>query len=123
MSVTVFFFFFSSRRRHTRYWRDWSSDVCSSDLKAKEDFGREARLLREVGAEYLVHLPEQYTDMHGGALTESAEIDPEQLRRPVSGTDELARHLPGEFGVKLVIPPHGDTHVDNQARGGRCPSH
>src|SRR5947209_12033103 len=28
----VFFFFFSSRRRHTRYWRDWSSDVCSSDL-------------------------------------------------------------------------------------------
>ena len=28
----VFYFFFSSRRRHTRYWRDWSSDVCSSDL-------------------------------------------------------------------------------------------
>src|SRR3712207_7614162 len=27
-------FFFSSRRRHTRYWRDWSSDVCSSDLVA-----------------------------------------------------------------------------------------
>src|SRR3712207_8194752 len=34
-SVTVcivVLFFFSSRRRHTRYWRDWSSDVCSSDL-------------------------------------------------------------------------------------------
>src|SRR5919112_4355132 len=28
----IIFFFFSSRRRHTRYWRDWSSDVCSSDL-------------------------------------------------------------------------------------------
>src|SRR3712207_6941066 len=27
-----FLFFFSSRRRHTRYWLDWSSDVCSSDL-------------------------------------------------------------------------------------------
>src|SRR3712207_2067314 len=25
----TFFFFFSSKRRHTRYWRDWSSDVCS----------------------------------------------------------------------------------------------
>src|SRR5690606_41206392 len=25
-------FFFSSRRRHTRFSRDWSSDVCSSDL-------------------------------------------------------------------------------------------
>src|SRR5207247_6445642 len=29
----VFFFFFSSRRRHTRSTRDWSSDVCSSDLR------------------------------------------------------------------------------------------
>src|SRR2546422_5443274 len=28
----VFVFFFSSRRRHTRCSRDWSSDVCSSDL-------------------------------------------------------------------------------------------
>src|SRR6266508_6577318 len=28
----IFFFFFSSRRRHTRWPRDWSSDVCSSDL-------------------------------------------------------------------------------------------
>src|SRR5207302_7870979 len=30
-----FLFFFSSRRRHTRFSRDWSSDVCSSDLKAR----------------------------------------------------------------------------------------
>src|SRR5690606_39414107 len=27
-------FFFSSRRRHTRFSRDWSSDVCSSDLRS-----------------------------------------------------------------------------------------
>src|SRR5699024_11230260 len=33
--VYVFlFFFFSSRRRHTRSKRDWSSDVCSSDLSS-----------------------------------------------------------------------------------------
>src|SRR2546429_6630059 len=30
-----FFFFFSSRRRHTRCSRDWSSDVCSSDLEGR----------------------------------------------------------------------------------------
>src|SRR3989440_992443 len=30
--VSFLFFFFSSRRRHTRSDRDWSSDVCSSDL-------------------------------------------------------------------------------------------
>src|SRR5258707_10267822 len=33
MCLVSFCFFFSSRRRHTRYWRDWSSDVCSSDLR------------------------------------------------------------------------------------------
>src|SRR4030043_109650 len=32
------FFFFSSRRRHTRCSRDWSSDVCSSDLVAFHDW-------------------------------------------------------------------------------------
>src|SRR2546422_4843294 len=32
MRVFIYFFFFSSRRRHTRCSRDWSSDVCSSDL-------------------------------------------------------------------------------------------
>src|SRR5712664_4427535 len=30
--MSLFSFFFSSRRRHTRSDRDWSSDVCSSDL-------------------------------------------------------------------------------------------
>src|SRR6266536_3023011 len=31
-AVPLLLFFFSSRRRHTRSTRDWSSDVCSSDL-------------------------------------------------------------------------------------------
>src|SRR5690349_22495297 len=35
LDVVILFFFFSSRRRHTRSLRDWSSDVCSSDLKRK----------------------------------------------------------------------------------------
>src|SRR3989442_4549871 len=32
IALCSLFFFFSSRRRHTRCGRDWSSDVCSSDL-------------------------------------------------------------------------------------------
>src|SRR5207253_6312226 len=36
--LSVFFFFFSSRRRHTRWPRDWSSDVCSSDLRMVRQF-------------------------------------------------------------------------------------
>src|SRR5215203_7545071 len=43
-----FFFFFSSRRRHTRYWRDWSSDVCSSDLRWAPDLGPTAHSRRGV---------------------------------------------------------------------------
>src|SRR5690606_41120510 len=35
--IFFFFFFFSSRRRHTRFSRDWSSDVCSSDLHYQAD--------------------------------------------------------------------------------------
>src|SRR6266576_4976963 len=39
-------FFFSSRRRHTRSLRDWSSDVCSSDLGGHFDAAGGERLLR-----------------------------------------------------------------------------
>src|SRR3712207_6511025 len=54
-------FFFSSRRRHTRYWRDWSSDVCSSDL-AQEN-----------------HLPCIYLVDSGGAfLPLQAEVFPDR---------------------------------------------
>src|SRR5699024_11787799 len=41
-----YFFFFSSRRRHTRSKRDWSSDVCSSDLG-----GEHLRILGEAAIE------------------------------------------------------------------------
>src|SRR3712207_569443 len=42
-------FFFSSRRRHTRYWRDWSSDVCSSDLVQVQMLLDGVRPTRELG--------------------------------------------------------------------------
>src|SRR3712207_1265017 len=45
-------FFFSSRRRHTRYWRDWSSDVCSSDLSLFFSISPDAA--RTQVAQYLV---------------------------------------------------------------------
>src|SRR5690606_40595789 len=43
-------FFFSSRRRHTRFSRDWSSDVCSSDLSrlSKDRVVRGTRAARRV---------------------------------------------------------------------------
>src|SRR5690606_23395941 len=40
--------FFSSRRRHTRFSRDWSSDVCSSDLELKSRFNHTRTLLNNL---------------------------------------------------------------------------
>src|SRR3712207_1020647 len=51
--VKLVCFFFSSRRRHTRYWRDWSSDVCSSDLrKYKNDISRISNMDYTVLGDY-----------------------------------------------------------------------
>src|SRR6266511_5733264 len=66
-----FFFFFSSRRRHTRFSRDWSSDVCSSDLGwlahrtgvPRDDLpiGDPAR--RGVLCESVLHIAAQWVDV------------------------------------------------------------
>ena len=79
-------------------------------------FSREARLLAEVGAKYLIQLPEQYTDMHTGEATQAADIDPEQWKNLVTGTNELGKIIFEEYGVELVFHPHADTHVDTQDR-------
>src|SRR5207302_2970357 len=47
-------FFFSSRRRHTRFSRDWSSDVCSSDLGSDQ-----ADLLLEGSGARILELSEE----------------------------------------------------------------
>src|SRR5690625_7926277 len=59
------FFFFSSRRRHTRWPRDWSSDVCSSDLCRKE-----APDLQEISQDY----GEQGVSFIGINVRDEAEI-------------------------------------------------
>ena len=84
--------------------------------KAIAEFGQEAKLLSAVGGKFLIHLPEQYTDMHTGEATQSGDIDPEQWANLVSGTNELGRILFEEYGVALVSHPHADTHLDIQER-------
>src|SRR5206468_8474348 len=49
-SFFLFFFFFSSRRRHTRSDRDWSSDVCSSDLWLEVELHDDLRYRLRYGA-------------------------------------------------------------------------
>src|SRR6266498_3870227 len=60
------FFFFSSRRRHTRCGRDWSSDVCSSDLRG----GRElVRLADDERLERVAFVERRGRDGRGGGDT------------------------------------------------------
>src|SRR5688572_33061048 len=49
MARNLCFFFFSSRRRHTRFDCDWSSDVCSSDLKKPLSDSQIAEILSQQG--------------------------------------------------------------------------
>src|SRR2546421_4232609 len=61
--ICFFFFFFSSRRRHTRSDRDWSSDVCSSDLYrlCSASFYSEFVLDRAPGISIASHLTHSST--------------------------------------------------------------
>src|SRR5690606_40486572 len=60
-------FFFSSRRRHTRFSRDWSSDVCSSDL-----YPQFTGIVREVN-----------TDRASGRVVLTCLDNAERMRTPV----------------------------------------
>src|SRR2546429_5910160 len=64
------FFFFSSRRRHTRCSRDWSSDVCSSDLDSREGIQARIRHLRESLAK-LKSIPRDALDRKSTRLNSS----------------------------------------------------
>src|SRR3712207_7857558 len=73
--VSDLYFFFSSRRRHTGYWRDWSSDVCSSDLQVVGEAGDGARAveLAETLRPDLVILDVKMPVLDGIAAAERSE--------------------------------------------------
>src|SRR5690606_40329205 len=98
----VLFFFFSSRRRHTRFSRDWSSDVCSSDL-----------------AKLFCHLPDVLHDVQKGLspfhheniaqnVTQKADISAKRMiflriHRHGSLTHEIGRASCRERGSTGVV--------------------
>src|SRR2546422_702595 len=85
MVCRVRFFFFSSRRRHTRCSRDWSSDVCSSDLSGGGTYFLRRKKLnggqrsRCAGESMFPH-----PTTRGGKATNSASELPCPSRRPRS---------------------------------------
>src|SRR5216683_3764751 len=102
----MFFFFFSSRRRHTRSDRDWSSDVCSSDLAALdvETFDRRAA---QLGISTVVAVEED------AGVAPFLEGNPELRRSSRIGSFNIfvfrdARAEPASIGPqrwRMSVPP------------------
>src|SRR6266542_633013 len=99
----MFFFFFSSRRRHTRCYRDWSSDVCSSDL----DGGRgDLRILRDRQAPERYAADDHEHDRHHGG--EDRPVDEEMRDAHLFGSgaysalDTGVRGCCASWGATLV---------------------
>src|SRR5208282_6183447 len=107
--MTSSHFFFSSRRRHTRCYRDWSSDVCSSDLAMGGVYAIPAVFMavrgaftntvpidayRGAGKPEANYLIERLVDRAARRLT----IDPVALRRR-----NLISHFPYRSGLGVTI--------------------
>src|SRR5699024_12438258 len=97
-SITFYFlFFFSSRRRHTRSKRDWSSDVCSSDL--------ELLVVAEHGLDDVGGVPDLHPEalmLHRipGGFAQARPGGEQAVVRPmgVDQTVQLRHHLGAEIG-------------------------
>src|SRR5690606_40667894 len=69
-----YLFFFSSRRRHTIFSRDWSSDVCSSDLPHQ--------LVSTRGRSWLPCTPHSRNRVHGNERNHAPTSQGRKARRP-----------------------------------------
>src|SRR5437868_8299508 len=104
--ILFYLFFFSSRRRHTRSKRDWSSDVCSSDL-LREDHRKVKRLFREFDKvendEDENGMKEIFEDIRK-ELTVHAQIEEEIFYPAIRGAQE-------EEAVELVEEAHEEHRI------------
>src|SRR2546421_5081069 len=107
------FFFFSSRRRHTRSDRDWSSDVCSSDLDDPILPGKNAYGDPNIEHKYTDNLPEvhdvlrelrQLVDSYPGGpvlISEADEPNIAELAKMYGAHDDEVQ-LPMDFQIADV---------------------
>src|SRR5690606_39482429 len=94
------FFFFSSRRRHTSFSRDWSSDVCSSDLIQQLGYGLQGGA--QVAADFLIRNGIQLGDDAAHLLLQSVEA----AGNGGYHNGFLARIESNGFGVREKIQRH-----------------
>src|SRR2546422_1096606 len=96
--VIISFFFFSSRRRHTRCSRDWSSDVCSSDLMLMAERENSKTLVYEV-------LPSRYgINVHHLRMADGIELTVGQGAKPGTGGLLLGSKVSATIAQQRDLP-------------------
>src|SRR5690606_39300447 len=91
-------FFFSSRRRHTRFSRDWSSDVCSSDLGSVA-----GDLPGGIPLNELAILPQPVVAVADGEPAIGRCLEDHQVAVLADGYSAGVYHLDGEGFVGRVL--------------------
>src|SRR5947209_15218971 len=102
------FFFFSSRRRHTSYWRDWSSDVCSSDLRGSAPL---------VAAHHAPHRPEAGPGLRLRIIAESSRESAKLPREPTTAPRRTSdAHAPkiGRASCRKSVRLGGQRYLKKQ---------
>src|SRR5271170_1249093 len=98
--VYTVFFFFSSRRRHTRSTRDWSSDVCSSDLhELGVDYILEGSVRRENGR---ARISAQLIRVSDQTHLWAQSYDDQGLRNFLDVQNEIGRAIAEQVQVNIA---------------------
>src|SRR6266496_3914292 len=111
----LFFFFFSSRRRHTRSLRDWSSDVCSSDLRCQGSLACELdKRKAKTAARRRERRSAKASETRGRGIRVPGMLEAEKQFRKIIGYTDLPRlavaierrlHLPQPSYTTARRPP------------------
>src|SRR6266498_6025687 len=91
IDTDLYVFFFSSRRRHTRCGRDWSSDVCSSDLVRGAGASRPAQPDLGLHVADLDGLERETAGLRKGRRVRDVAAAPDGARRPLASAPQQAR--------------------------------
>ncbi|MFF8955907.1 sugar phosphate isomerase/epimerase family protein [Streptomyces sp. NPDC014894] len=78
-----------------------------------------AALTRATGAGHLVVIPSFWRDDKTGQVLEPRELTPAQWRDLTAQTERLGYEVRERYGLRIVVHPHADTHVDSEENVGR----
>lgn len=67
-----------------------------------------------VGAEFVVHLPPMFRDEKTGALIDDRVLSTQAWNRYIHNADRLGRIMKEDYGLTMVLHPHGDSHIETR---------